>query len=228
MIKDIHIGKRILLMNIFDRLLHHYGQQNWWPSDSPFEVIIGAILTQSASWRNVEKAIGNLKHMQVLDPVSLLELPHSKLAEIIRPSIYFNTKARKIKAFCAYLREYYNFDLNRLLEHDLETLRWELLSIYGIGYETADAIILYAAQQPIFVIDNYTRRIFNRLDLAPRDISYASLQELFTLNLQPNLYIFNEYHALLDQHGAAACKKTPICQDCCLLDICPTGMRYTS
>lgn len=220
---------RSLLMDIFHRLLSHYGQQHWWPSDSPFEVIIGAILTQSASWRNVEKAIDNLKTMKVLDPISLLRLPHSTLAELIRPSIYFNTKANKIKAFCTYLRDHHNLNLNHLLKQDSGTLRKELLSIHGIGYETADAIILYAAHQAIFVVDNYTSRISNRMGLTEANISYTSLQELFMLNLETNLYLFNEYHALLDEHGAVTCKKTtPNCQDCCLLNLCHTGIRYTS
>ena len=211
------------LLEVYQRLYEAYGPQHWWPGDSPFEVIIGAILTQSAAWSNVEKAMFNLKAAGVLTSQGLRDISQEELATLLRPSGYFNTKAKKLKAFIAHLWEYYQGDLDGFLANEAPSLRRELLSIYGIGEETADDIVLYAAGKPSFVIDAYTRRILDRLGLGHNATTYQEYQELFhqALPMEPSLY--NEYHALLVRHGKDICKKTPRCAGCCLLEVCPTG-----
>ena len=212
--------KREKLLDIYQRLFDRYGPQSWWPADDPFEVIVGAILTQSAAWTNVEQAISNLKAAKVLTPTALYDLPLHRLAQLIHPSGYYNAKALKLKAFADRLHSKYNSDLERLFTLDTATLRPELLSIYGIGEETADSIILYAARRPIFVIDAYTRRIVSRLGLAPEKDSYRAFQALFTENLPHDEGLFNEYHALLVRHGKEVCRKMPRCTLCCLRSLC--------
>jgi endonuclease III related protein len=208
------------LQLIYHRLFDHYGPQYWWPAEEPFEVIVGAILTQSTAWGNVEKAINNLKKRRVLNPITIRELPIEELASLIYPSGYYNAKARKLKAFVERLSEGYDNSLQKLFDLDIAQLRSELLSIYGIGQETADSIILYAAQKPIFVIDAYTHRIMDRLGLHAGKTSYAALQSLFMGNLPQEEKIFNEYHALLVRLGKEACRRQPFCHDCCLQSIC--------
>ncbi len=198
----------------------HYGPQHWWPAQEPFEVIVGAILTQSAAWTNVEKAIANLKSANVLSPETLRNLPISELAGLIYPCGYYNAKALKLKTFVHWLGEYYNDNLNKLFANDTSLLRQKLVSIRGIGQETADSIILYAANKPSFVIDAYTRRIISRLGLAPVSNSYTAYQSLFMNNLPANVGLFNEYHALLVCLAKDACRRHPHCQQCCLSSIC--------
>lgn len=210
---------------IYQRLFDRYGPQHWWPAEEPFEVIVGAILTQSAAWGNVEKAISNLKEARALNPASIRQLPIDELARLIRPSGYYNVKARKLKAFVERFSEGYNGSLQRLFALDIPQLRRELLAIYGIGQETADSIILYAAQKPIFVIDGYTHRILNRLGLHPNRNSYSALQALFMDNLPHDEKLFNEYHALLVSLGKYACRTRPICNECCLRDVCEFGIN---
>ena len=215
------------LTDIYNRLFDRYGPQHWWPGDSPFEVIIGAILTQSTAWTNVEKAIANLNAAGLLDPISLDEIATEKLAALIRPSGYYNAKAAKLKTFVERLTRDYGGDLNELIALDTATLRQELLSIHGIGPETADSILLYAAHRPVFVIDAYTKRIIGRLGLAPSSDSYEAFQRLFTDNLPPDEGMFNEYHALFVRHGKEVCRKTPKCDICCLASLskkrCPSA-----
>ncbi|MGD9394389.1 MAG: hypothetical protein PVJ81_05515, partial [Dehalococcoidia bacterium] len=151
------------LVDIYRRLMGRFGPQHWWPADEPFEVIIGAILTQSAAWGNVEKAIKNLRGAGALSPSALRKLPRAKLAELVYPCGYYNAKALKLKAFALWLGNHYQDDLNKLFALDAEELRRQLVDVHGIGPETADSIILYAAGKPVFVIDAYTRRIFSRL-----------------------------------------------------------------
>jgi len=208
------------LLNVYGRLLAHYGPQHWWPADSPLEVIIGAILTQSAAWGNVEKAITNLKAKGALSPAALRQLPTKELSQLIYPSGYYNAKAVKIKSFVHWLGEHYNDNLNRLFALNIPLLRQELLGVHGIGEETADSIILYAAHKAIFVIDAYTRRIICRLGLAPATNSYAAFQEHFMQHLPHEESLFNEYHALLVRHGKDICRKHPRCQQCCLVSFC--------
>jgi endonuclease-3 related protein len=211
------------LTEIYRLLFARYGPQHWWPGDSPFEVIVGAILTQSAAWGNVEKAISNLKQARVMTPASLRRLPLSKLAKLVYPSGYYNAKALKLKSFVERLEEAHKDSLDRLFSLDMQRLRSELLDIHGIGPETADSIILYAARKPIFVIDAYTRRIIARLGLNPSKDNYSALQAMFTANLPADEKLFNEYHALLVRHGKEICKKSPLCEQCCLKQLCPSA-----
>lgn len=208
------------LRRIYDLLFAAYGPQRWWPADEPFEVIVGAILTQSTAWSNVEKAIANLKAADALSPSALHQMPTEELARLIRPSGYYNAKARKLKAFVERLISEYGGELDKLFALDSDALRRELLSIHGVGEETADSIILYAARRPSFVIDAYTVRILNRLGIAPPRDTYAAYQALFTDSLEPDVGLFNEYHALLVRHGKDVCRKSPRCDGCCLTSLC--------
>ena len=208
------------LQEIYQRLLNKYGPQHWWPAQEPFEVMVGAILTQSTAWINVEKAIANLKANRSLSPKWLRELPLSELALLIRPCGYFNAKALKLKSLVDWLGEHYNDSLDELFASDIDCLRQQLLSIHGIGEETADSIILYAAGKPIFVIDAYTRRIVSRIGLAGDNNGYAAYQALFMDNLPTDAGLFNEYHALLVHLGKNVCRKHPLCQQCCLSSMC--------
>ena len=209
-----------LLKNIHQRLTVAYGPQHWWPAEEPFEVMVGAILTQSAAWSNVEKAIVNLKAAGAMSPQAIRHLSLPELAHIIRPCGYYNTKALKLKALVDWLGNNYSDNLNRLFAVDTNSLRRQLLSIHGIGPETADSILLYAAGKPAFVIDAYTRRIISRLGISPQSNSYDSYQRLFTANLAADTRLFNEYHSLLVQLAKDACRKKPLCRQCCLNDIC--------
>jgi len=215
------------LLALHDLLLAEYGPRGWWPGDGPFDVIIGAILTQAASWKNVELALANLKAAHCWSFQAIAALPQETLAEIIRPSGYFNAKAAKLKAFAAHLLEGYEGDLDRMFSKDTALLRRELLSIHGIGPETADDILVYAAGKPSFVIDTYTIRIMERLGIVPENGSnrYGDWQEMFHNQLPPNVALFNEFHALLDHHAGGVCRKTPVCEGCCLLSVCPTGQE---
>ena len=214
-----------LLEEIYQRLYRRYGPQGWWPGDGPLDVIIGAILTQAAAWTNVELAINNLKDADCWSLQAIHQRPVDELAAIIRPSGYFNAKARKLKAFARHVIEEYGGNLSDFFGKDLVPLREELLAIHGIGPETADDILVYAANKPSFVIDSYTRRIVDRVGLLLQGqaTGYDNYQALFQENLPQDVSLFNEYHALLDHHAKAACAKVPRCSGCCLEDICATG-----
>ena len=217
------------LMDVYNRLYRRYGPQRWWPGDSAFEVIVGAILTQSAAWTNVDKALDNLKARGLMEPAALRAIPLEELASLIRPSVYFNAKARKLKAFVEHLGDHYDDDLEAMFQRDFRDLRPELLAIYGIGEETADDILLYAAGKPVFVMDAYTRRILERLGITPGQDRYSAYQAMFMENLPHDAVLFNEYHALLDHHGVESCRKRePLCSQCCLLDMCPSGALRTA
>jgi endonuclease III related protein len=211
------------LLDIYDRLYTAYGPQHWWPGDSAFEVIAGAILTQSAAWTNVEQALGNLKAAGALSPEGVDDLAEADLARLIRPSGYHNAKARKLKAFVRLLDVRYGYDLERMLAAPTEELREALLETHGIGPETADSILLYAAGRPAFVVDAYTRRTFSRLGFGPETDAYDGWQRLFFESLPAQAPLFNEYHALIVRHGKAACRKRPVCGECPLASICPAG-----
>ncbi len=182
--------------------------------------MVGAILTQSAAWLNVEKAMVNLKAAQALSPPALRRFSLPELAALIRPCGYYNAKALKLKSLAQWLGEYCDDNLSKLFGNSIDQLRPQLLSVYGIGQETADSIILYAANKPIFVIDAYTRRIINRIGLAPSDNSYTAYQAFFMDNLPADAALFNEYHALLVCLGKDVCRNHPLCQRCCLQNIC--------
>ena len=215
--QPVSIGQR--LEEIYHSLLSHYGPQHWWPADEPFEVIVGAILTQTTTWQNVAKAISNLKQAGALNGAALRQLPLDRLAELIYPCGYYKAKSLKLKAFAQRLTKY-DDSLQELFALDIEQLREELISIYGIGEETADSIILYAAKKPVFVIDAYTRRILSRLGLVPTKDDYAASQALFMDNLPRDQGLYNEYHALFVRHGKEACRKRPLCSRCCLRSLC--------
>ena len=214
--------------DIHQRLYAAYGPQHWWPAGSPFEVVVGAILTQSAAWANVEKAIENLKAAGILSPEGLLKVGLDELARLVYPAGYYNAKARKLKAFLEMLFDSHGGDLDALFDLPLPELRQELLASHGIGPETADSIILYAAEKPSFVIDAYTRRVFSRLGLEPAGDSYACWQTMFSEGLPPDVQLFNEYHALIDRHAKTVCRKVPLCGQCCLREICQAATGASS
>ncbi|MCS7207200.1 MAG: endonuclease III domain-containing protein [Dehalococcoidia bacterium] len=216
---------RRLVEEVYQRLYRAYGPQGWWPGDGALEVCIGAILTQAAAWRNVERALGNLKRVGALSPAALRALPLEELARLVRPSGYFTVKARKVKAFVEHLARY-NDDLEAFFAQDTQALRAELLGIYGIGEETADDILLYAAGKPVFVVDAYTIRIFQRLGVVGERARYGEVQRLFMEHMPADVVTFQEYHALLVRLGKEVCRKrAPRCGVCPLLDLCPTGRR---
>lgn len=208
---------------MYERLFACYGPQHWWPGDGPFEVIVGAILTQSAAWTNVEKALANLKSAGMLSAAGIAATPEAELAELLRPSGYYNAKARKLKAFVALLEERFDGKLDLLLATPAEDLRPLLLATHGIGPETADSILLYAAGRPVFVIDAYTRRVFERLGFEAGADTYDAWQRLFVGALPADAAMFNEYHALIVRLAKEYCRKAPTCVGCPLLDVCPTG-----
>ncbi|MDE2823579.1 MAG: endonuclease [Chloroflexota bacterium] len=210
------------LTDIYDRLLERYGPRDWWPADSRFEVMLGAVLVQNTAWSNAAKAIQSLSSAGLLSPQALRSAGQDEIAQLIYSSGYYNMKARKLKALVEWLGER-DDDIEALMAEDPAALREELLGIHGIGEETADDILLYALDMPVFVVDHYTKRLLHRLDLAPEKGPYTFYQRLFTDHLPADVALFNEYHALIVTHAANTCKKEPACGKCCLLEICPTG-----
>jgi endonuclease III related protein len=200
---------------LFDKLLAHFGPQHWWPGDSPFEVMIGAVLTQNTNWHNVERALANLRQEDLLSFESLEALPPEILADLIRPSGYYRLKAGRLKNLLAFIREEYGGDLDAFFGEEPTRLREKLLTVKGIGPETADSILLYAAGQPIFVVDAYTHRILSRHGLIYEEAGYEEIQELFMRTLPTEAALYNEYHALLVRLGKELCKKSqPLCSAC--------------
>lgn len=202
------------LTEIYELLLERFGPQHWWPGETQFEIIVGAILTQNTNWTNVEKAIENLKSAQSLTPEKLHGLGISKLAELIRPAGYYNIKARRLKAFVEWLFANYDGQLKKLGEVGSEQLRAELLAIKGIGRETADSILLYAFGRCVFVVDAYTARVAVRHRLIEPGADYEQLRELFESNLPAESALFNEYHALLVRAGKDYCRPKARCAGC--------------
>lgn len=198
----------------YQALYQAYGPQYWWPAKTPTEVIIGAILTQNTAWRNVEKAIDNLRQADALNWNRLQALSFEKLAELIRPAGTYKVKTRRLKAFVDWLWERYGGDLEAMFATDLDTLREELLSISGIGPETADAILLYAGELPSFVVDAYTARILRRHQLIDGEAGYHEIKELFESHLPRDAQLFNEYHALLVEIGKKHCRRKARCEGC--------------
>ena len=209
-----------VLIYIYHQLMTGYGPQHWWPADGPFEVMVGAVLTQSCAWRNVEKAITALKKAGKLSAAALRCLDLQELAGIIRPCGYYNAKARKLMSLANWLERSCRDNPDELDDIGTPNLRVQLLSVHGIGPETADSILLYAIGRPVFGIDAYTRRIVSRLGLSPRSQSYAACQALFQNNLPADSQLFNEYHALLVRLGKDFCRKQPRCPQCYLRAIC--------
>lgn len=207
------------LMDIYKRLYEHYGPQHWWPGQSCFEIIIGAILTQNTNWRNVEKAITNLKVKGCLSPEKLHHMPADEIAVLIRPAGYFNLKSRRLKGFLEWLFEKHDGSLANLELLPPSTLRQQLLSIKGIGPETADSICLYAFGKPVFVVDAYSARILGRHGFLEPGCGYQDIQELFHSSLDRDADLFNDFHALLVQVGKQHCKRKPLCHGCPLEDL---------
>ena len=202
------------LLDIYRILFDHYGPREWWPAETPFEVVVGAILTQNTAWKNVEKAIANLKQLGPLTPEALFRLPEETLAEAIRPSGYYRRKGKRLRNFLGMLSDRFECRLEALFDLPTETLREELLALSGIGPETADSILLYAAGRPVFVIDTYTIRILSRHELLPEETCYVEAQEWVTDNLPEDVQLFNEFHALLVNVGKDFCRPRPKCAGC--------------
>ncbi len=217
----MHEPTRDQLLKLYNQLKTAHGSQAWWPADTPFEVILGAILVQSTAWRNVVKAIDNLRDANLLTPSRIGAISQTELEELVRPSGYFRVKAKKVRAFVTHLQAHHNYRLDSLFAADVFTLREELLSIYGIGNETADSIILYAAEKPVFVIDSYTHRLLSRLGWIAGKYDYSKLQAIFMNALPHDVRLFNEFHALIDRHSSRICRKTPLCGECTLRSDCP-------
>lgn len=210
-----------LLPEIYARLQAHYGAQNWWPHETLWEIMVGAILTQNTAWSNVEKALGNLKRANALTPERIRALSRARLTQLIRPVGFTSSKPRRLKTLANFLRREYADIPEAMRGGDLHKQRAQLLALHGIGPETADAILLYVAEQPIFVIDAYTRRILARVGIADEKISYHALQTLFMENLPHDVELFQEFHALLDTHAKYICtKRAPRCAACPLADLC--------
>ncbi len=206
------------LSDIYSVLLGHFGPRGWWPADSPFEMIVGAFLTQNTAWRNVEKAIANLADLNALTPARIRELSEETLREAIRPAGYFNQKSKRLRGFVEVLFNEYEGSLDDMFALPTHDLREELLSISGIGPETADSILLYGAERPIFVIDTYTIRVLTRHDLLAEEVTYHEAQEWVMDHLPLDVSLFNEFHALFVAVGKDFCRPRPRCQGCPLED----------
>jgi len=207
------------LMAIYDALYAHYGPQRWWPGDTPFEVMVGAILTQNTNWQNVEKAIANLKAAGALSPKAIHDMPEPELASLIRPSGYFNIKAKRLKAFISYFVGRYGGSAAKMKKTGCARLRDEILAVSGIGPETADSILLYALGCPVFVVDAYTKRIFSRHGFFAESSDYHDVQSFFAGRIPKDVQLYNEYHALIVRLAKDRClKKAGKCELCLLME----------
>jgi len=208
------MNKHLRLIKIYKRLLENYGEQNWWPADSKLECAIGAILTQNTSWNNVEKAIINIKSVMDITIENLSVLSTNELSLLIRPSGFYKQKAKRIKRLIEFIKNQYEGKIENMEHENLKSLRAGLLSINGIGPETADCILLYVVNKPVFVIDKYTYRLLYRHGFIVRETSYSEMQNLFMENLENRSGLFGEFHALIIEVGKNHCKKRAICEDC--------------
>jgi endonuclease-3 related protein len=218
---------KTILIKMYERLYSAFGPRQWWPGDTPFEVAVGAILTQNTNWSNVEKAIANLKKGKLLSARAIHGLDKGRLARLIRPAGYFNIKAKRLKAFVGFLVRQYGGSLRRMLKQNIHSVREELLAVHGVGPETADSIILYALEKPVFVIDAYTRRVLSRHGILSYDEPYDKYQELFHRTFETDsdgeesvTSFFNEFHALFVEVGKTYCRpREPLCEHCPLKEI---------
>jgi len=209
------MAQQNIFLEIYTTLYNHYGPQNWWPAESPLEMVVGAILTQNTSWKNVAKAITCLKAVNLMTIESLSGSSNEELAGCIRSAGYYNLKAKRLRNLLNMLCQEFEGSLQRLLEEELCSCREKLLQVNGIGEETADSILLYACGHPIFVVDTYTHRVFSRHNLLEEECTYGDIQERFMDNLPEDAQLFNEYHALIVRVAKEYCKKTnPLCSDC--------------
>lgn len=212
------------LSEVCGRLFAEYGAQGWWPADSPFEVMVGAVLVQSTAWANVERAIANLRDAAALSPSAIRELDGAELEALIKPSGFYRVKARRLRALCDFVGARFADDLDAMRRAPADSLRREILAVNGVGEETADDILLYALGVPVFVIDAYTRRVFGRLGTLDPNARYADLQRIFHAALPRDDALFNEYHALIVRHAVERCRKrAPLCAGCPLADGCRYG-----
>jgi endonuclease-3 related protein len=210
------------LLTAYKRLYDAFGPQHWWPGESPFEIMVGAVLVQNTAWRNVERAIRNLHDAGVMTPHALYALPAEELAELIHPAGYYQVKARRLRNLLKFVVEDYGGSLEQMLSMDLATLREQLLGIHGIGPETADAIVLYAGNLPTFVVDTYTHRILARHGWIGYDAGYHEIKELCESSLPKDAGLYNEYHALLVRVGKDYCRRAaPKCERCPLAEMLP-------
>jgi len=210
------------LRTIYNKLLKHFGSQNWWPGDTPFEIMIGAILTQNTNWGNVEKAITNLKKMGALSGGAIRDMNDRRLEKLIKPSGYFRVKAKKLKVFCRWLIK--QGGVRQLKKQNIQSLRPQLLEIWGIGPETADSMLCYAFDKPTFVVDAYTKRIGNRVGLFRLE-DYHEIKEFFEKKLQRDLELYKEYHALFVALGKNYCKPKPNCVNCPIFKLCKYSLK---
>lgn len=208
------------LTEIYQQLFDRYGTRHWWPAETPFEVVIGAILTQNTNWQNVEKAICNLRDTDALSCTAICALPRDELESLIRPSGFFRQKAERLQLFSCYLRDSYQGCLQEMLQQPLDEVRRELLAQKGIGPETADSILLYAGNRPSFVVDAYTGRLFSRLGLLDGTEKYEQIRSFFMAELPVETALYNEYHAQIVIQCKEHCRKRPICPDCPLEKVC--------
>ncbi len=214
----------VSLNGIYKVFLNTYGPQHWWPGETPFEVAIGAILTQNVSWKNVDTAIGILKERGFMAPRPLYDLPAADIAPLIRSTGYYNQKAKKIRHFLEWFSRY-GFSFRRLGSKDTADLRTGLLAVNGIGPETADSILLYALGRKVFVVDAYTMRIFSRIGILSGSENYAAVQDLFHRRFRGGAAEYNEFHALIVNHGKDVCRKKPHCVTCCVRPHCDFGKK---
>jgi len=212
------------LQQLFDRLLASYGPRHWWPAQTPFEMALGAFLTQNTAWTNVERAIDALRAADALTPAGIAALADGRLEALIRPAGYFNQKADRIRRFVAHLQQRHGGSLERLLAGEPAALRVELLALKGVGPETADSILLYAGGHPSFVVDAYTRRLGERIGFLDGTEGYETVRQYFMQRLPAAAPLFNEYHALIVEHAKVRCRKrAPLCADCPLRRDCRYG-----
>lgn len=214
---------RQLLPKIYELLFTRFGHQHWWPGQTTDEIIIGAVLTQSVSWKNVVKAIAALKAADLLSLPAIAVADPEVVAPLIRPTLYYKQKALKLQAVADWFGKNCHFEYPRLYEHNLVELRQALLRVRGVGPETADSILLYALARPVFVVDAYTRRLWQRLGLGPESIGYEELRAVFEGALPQKVDLFNDYHAQIVRLGHEHCAKKPRCSGCPLLTLCPCG-----
>ena len=207
------VSKEVLL-RIYEELYKKFGPQGWWPAETPFEVIVGAVLTQNTAWGNVERALRNLKGGGALSPQRIAEMQQRELQELIRPAGYFRVKAERLKAVVEFLLEEFEGSVEKMASKPLEELRPKLLRVKGIGPETADSILLYACEKPIFVVDAYTRRALGRHGLVRDGAPYEEIQSIFMEALPKDVELFKEYHALLVKLGKTHCRPKARCEGC--------------
>ena len=213
---------KLKLLKLYNGLMDVLGPSNWWPGETRFEICVGAVLTQNTNWKNVEKAIYNLKQHKLLSPERMFSIEQKHLAELIRPAGYFRVKAQRLKNFLSFLHINYELNMDNILKQDTPGLREALLQVKGIGPETADSILLYALNRPVFVIDAYTKRIFDRHGLIDYVTSYSDIQKFVMNQLPLDHAFYNEFHALMVRAGKQWCKKSnPLCSKCPLASLLP-------